>query len=302
MTRDASNGPTGRILLTGGSGFIGRGLSRALSGRWDVLTPAHRELDLTDFRAVESFLETNRVDAIVHGATKPGHRNAADPTGLLEANTRMYLNLTRRQDLCSRVILLGTGAVYDPARYEPKMPESHFGAWIPADEPSYSKYVVSRLAENDPRVTELRLFGVFGPGEDYAIRFISNAICKALAGLPITLRQDRLFDYLWVEDLAQVVEHFLVETGDYPAYNVTPDETVSLYDLACRVRDAIAPGLPIEIGMPGQGLEYSGDNSRLRAEMPGIRFTDIGDAIDALTSWYRNEWPRIDRAALERDL
>ena len=39
---------------------------------------------------------------------------------------------------------------------------------------------------------ELRPFGVYGPGEDYAIRFISNACCKALLGMPVTLRRDRL--------------------------------------------------------------------------------------------------------------
>ena len=53
---------------------------------------------------------------------------------------------------------------------------------------------------------ELRLFGVFGRHEDYAIRFISNAICKTLFDLPITLRQNRTFSYLYVDDLGPIVE------------------------------------------------------------------------------------------------
>ena len=292
---------SGRVLLTGGSGFIGRSLSAALGVSREVLTPSHTELDLTDTEAVETYLDEHRVDAIVHSATKPGHRNAADPTGLVEVNTRMYLNLVRREELCPRLILLSTGAAYDPRHYQPKLREEAFDSWVPVDDASYSKYVIAKLAEPDPRVTELRLFGVFGPGEDYAIRFISNALCKALAGLPITLRQDRMFDYLWIEDLAQVVEHFLKGAGGYPAYNVTPDHAVSLLRVAQLVRDTVNSGLQVRVAAEGLGAEYSGDNSRLRAEIPTLEFTSIENAVVQLRAWYEAHWDDVDTDALLAD-
>ena len=37
---------------------------------------------------------------------------------------------------------------------------------------------------------------------------------------------------------------------------------------------------------PGLGLEYSGDNSRLKAEIKDIRFTHITTAIKELYEWY----------------
>ena len=61
---------------------------------------------------------------------------------------------------------------------------------MPDDEHGFSRYVIAGLRPRDERVVELRPFGVFGPYEDYAIRFISNAICKTLFDLPVTLRQD----------------------------------------------------------------------------------------------------------------
>ncbi len=69
---------------------------------------------------------------------------------------------------------------------------------------------------------ELRLFGVFGPHEDYAIRFISNAICKALFGLPITLRQNRTFSYLFIDDLGPIVERFLTAPRRIPPTTSSP--------------------------------------------------------------------------------
>jgi dTDP-4-dehydrorhamnose reductase len=90
-----------RVLVTGASGFVGRALAESLSADFEVFAPTHAELELTDGEAVDSYLRSHSVDAIVHGAFKPGHRNAVDPTGLVEANTRMYLNLTRREERCT---------------------------------------------------------------------------------------------------------------------------------------------------------------------------------------------------------
>ncbi|HEX9093361.1 MAG TPA: NAD-dependent epimerase/dehydratase family protein, partial [Coriobacteriia bacterium] len=83
------------VMITGGSGFIGRNLVEALQDRYEVLAPRHSELELADDEAVRLYLRHNRPDVIVHGATKPAHRNAKDLSGIVEANTRMFFNLAR---------------------------------------------------------------------------------------------------------------------------------------------------------------------------------------------------------------
>lgn len=275
-----------RILVTGSSGFIGRNIVERLASEHQVLAPRHAELDLQDGDAVARYLDAAPVDAVVHSATKPGHRNAKDPAGLLEANTRMFANLTRRRDLCGRVVLLTSGLVYDQRFYSPRMREERFGEHVPADEGGYSKYLCARMAEGLPGAVELRPFGVFGPHEDWEIRFISNAICKCIFDLPITLRQDRLFDYVWVDDLSEVVRRAVL--GDLPAgaYNVTPDEAISLRVVAEKVRRASGKDVEIRVARPGVGVEYSGDNARLRQALPGFRFTKVDEAIGRLYRWY----------------
>lgn len=290
-----------RILVTGSSGFIGRNLVERLGPEHEVLAPRHAELDLQDGEAVARYLDDAQVDAVVHSATKPGHRNARDPSGLLEANTRMFANLTRRRDLCGRVVLLTSGLVYDQRYYSPKMREDRFGEHVPADEGGYSKYLCARMAESIPGAVELRPFGVFGPHEDWEIRFISNAICKCIFDLPITLRQDRLFDYVWVDDLSDVIRRAVV--GDLPAgaYNVTPDATVSLRVVAEKVRRTSGKGIEIRVAQPGMGVEYSGDNARLRRALTDFRFTNVDEAIGRLYRWYEARRGELKRELLLSD-
>jgi UDP-glucose 4-epimerase len=287
-----------RILVTGGSGFIGRHLVRALRGRHDVLAPTHAELELSDADAVVVWFARHPVDAVVHTAVRPGHRNAADLSRQLDINLRMYLNLLRCRHAWGRMIYLSSGAVYGAQRDIMRATEDEVGAVVPLDEHGFSRYVTAELAAAADGVVELRPFGVFGAGEDYAIRFISNAICKTLFDLPVTLRRDRRFSYLYVDDIVPVVEWFLEHGGAHKAYNVTPDASCRLRELAELVVRLSGKDLPIVVGQEGMGLEYTGDNSRLRAELPELRLTRLEEAVQRLYAWYADHRDVIDREVL----
>ena len=292
-----------RILLTGGSGFIGRNLVEYLRHNHEVLAPTRTELDLCDPDALDRWFSVNEVDVVVHGAVRPGHRNAPDPSRQLWSNLRMFFGLMRSAHRFQRLVFLSSGAVYDIARPLDRVAEEQLGVSVPADEHGLSKYTIAQYLEQVHRsgtadAVELRLFGVFGEHEDYAIRFVSNAICKSLFDLPITLRQNRTFSYLYVDDLGPIVERFLTGSHAQAAYNVVPDWTDDLVDLAERVRIRSGKDLPIVIGAPGSGLPYSAANERLRREFPDLRFTQTDSAVSALYDWYAANLARIDRSAL----
>lgn len=47
-----------KILLTGGSGFIGRNLRESfLASKYDISAPAHSELDLLDTQSTDEFFK-----------------------------------------------------------------------------------------------------------------------------------------------------------------------------------------------------------------------------------------------------
>jgi GDP-L-fucose synthase len=276
-----------KILLTGGSGFIGKNILESfLSKKYQIFAPKRAELDLLDDDSVAKFFKKNQFDVVIHSACKPGHRNAKDLSGIFYSNCRMFFNLQKYSDCFERFINIGSGAIYDMRHYQPKMKEEYFGKFIPADEHGFSKYVVEKYIEKHGGIVDLRVFGIFGKYEDYAIRFISNAICKTIFDLPITIKQNRKFDYIYVDDLMPVLEFFIEKDVVYKAYNVTPDFAVELLQIAQTVKEISQKDVEIKILQTGMGLEYSGDNSRLKKEMENFEFKEIKLSIEELYRWY----------------
>lgn len=289
------------VLVTGGSGFIGRNLVEQLGHKYELLAPTHQELDLLDAEAVRAYFLRHSIDVVVNAATHPGHRNAKDPTNLVYRNTRIFFNVARNRTRFRKMIHLGSGAVYDILHCPPKVKEEYFDAHVPADETGYAKYLCAKYIEQAEGICELRPFGVYGKYEDWEIRFISNAICKALNDLPITIRQNRKFDYVHVDDLIRVIDRFISAQPQHKFYNVTPDASIELESLAELVREISGKRLDIKIALPGIGGEYSGDNSRLRGEIPDIQFTPVRSAVESLYAWYGEHCDVIRAEALLYD-
>lgn len=289
------------ILITGGSGFIGRNLVEHLTKKHKVFAPIHKELELLDEKTVKDYFKGHKFDIVIHSAIRPGHRNAKDPSNQLYNNLRMFFNIIRNEKAFGKMIFLSSGAVYDASKILSKVKESDFDAYVPIDEYGFSKYIIAKHIERLADVIELRIFGIFGKYEDYAIRFISNAICKVLFDLPITIKQNRKFDYLFIDDLIPVIDYFIENKGSRKAYNVTPDKAVELLSLAEKVKKVSGKNLPIVVNNKTMGLEYSGDNSRLKNEMGTLKLTPIDLAIQKLYGWYLKNRSSISKETLLAD-
>ena len=126
-------------------------------------------------------------------------------------------------------------------------------------------------------------------------------ICKAVFDLPLTIKQNRRFDYVYIDDLVAVIDYFIENKGKYKSYNITPDESVELLAIAEKVLQVSGKQLPIRISEDGLGTEYSGDNARLKEEIPGLRLTPLGEAIEKLYRWYCDNRQLIDKNLLMTD-
>jgi len=291
-----------RVLLTGGRGFIGRHVLEQLSGSYDIAAPTSHELDLTRAEPLESYLRKNDFDIVVHAATWNATVNSTKDLSLvLEKNLAMFFNLARMHERYGKMIYYGSGAEYDREHYVPRMKEEYFDSYVPVDQYGFSKYIMAKHTENAANIVDLRVFGCFGPYEDWELRFISNALCKALYGLPITMKQNVYFDYLWVDDLVRITDWFMTHDNRHKHYNACTGHSVDLLSLAELIQKALGKTVPVKLAQHGLKPEYSGDNSRLLAELPDLQFTGLEEAIGRLARYYQDNLGRIDRKLLLAD-
>ena len=197
------------------------------------------------------------------------------------------------------MLYLGSGAEYDRRNNVPDISEEYFDSSIPKDAYGLSKYMMAKACLNSKNIYELCLFGVYGKYEEWERRFISNAICRALKGMDITLRKNIYFDYLWIDDLIELLIPF-IEKKDlcYKRYNVCRGEKKDLYSLAVMVRETLEIDCKIVVKESGWEREYTANNNRMRQEIGEIHFTEWKETIRSLSEYYKQHLAEIDAEKL----
>lgn len=277
------------VLITGAGGFVGKNLVEQLGSKYSILAPKRSELDLLDENQVRKYFEANNIDVVIHAAVVGGSRTEEHEENALGQNLRMFFNVVKQQKRFKRMIFLGSGAEYDKSRPLVKVREIEFGDSIPKDEYGFAKFLCSKYIEKTRKVVCLRIFGLFGKYEDYRFRFISNAICQNLRGKPITMNQNVVFDYVFVDDFVKVVDHFIGHIPRDRFYNIGSGHRIDLVTIAKTINQVSKRKSKIVIKHKGLNNEYSCDNSRLRREIPGLRFRSHNKAIAELYSWYAEQ-------------
>lgn len=291
-----------KILLTGGSGFVGRNVKEYLQVNtgYEVYAPSSRELDCIDEAAVKECLQKQHFDVVLHFAVYgDGVDKSRDGTKTVEYNLRMFLNFAHYSQLYGKMIYTGSGAEYDKRFPIVNVREDDIGLSIPTDSYGLMKYTIGRLIEQSENIYNLRLFGIFGPYEYWKTKFISNICCKAIKGLPLSIRQNCAFDYLWIDDFCRMLHDFLqLEKPKHHTYNAVSGQKVYLSELAEIVNEISGSTIPPFICKEGLANEYTASNERIMAELPGLRLTDIQQSTKMLYEYYRTHEDEIDLYSL----
>ena len=288
-----------KILILGRNGFIGKNLFEYFSNKYEIFAPSRMELDVLNGLAVENLFKTSSFEIVLNALD--GKLDTSTPNSeYIYSNQRlkMFLNLERCKDYYGKMLYFGTGAEY--ARELPiiNITEKDFDRKIPDDIYGFTMYTMNKLSMQSNNIFNFRLFGIFGKYEIYKTRFISNAICKALHDLPITIRQNCIFDYLHTDDLCKMVHHFIENDMLFKDYNATSGEKYALLELAKIVKSVINKNVPIIVAKEGLNNEYTSSNGRIVNEMNGFSIEPIKHQIERLTAFYAERLNEINRASL----
>jgi len=142
------------ILITGGTGMLGRNLKDVCAARgMSVLTPTRAEMNLASADSVRAWLGHHRPELIIHCAGHVGgiQANIADPCGFLLHNLDMGLNLVRvAQELrVPRLLNIGSSCMYPREAENPLREEALLTGRLEPTNEGYAlaKIVTAKLCE-----------------------------------------------------------------------------------------------------------------------------------------------------------
>lgn len=274
------------ILLTGAQGYIGSHIVGILKKKYHILTPTHKQLNLLDADATRRYFLRHKIAIVIHAALVGGSRREQYVKGMFLDNMTMFFNVVRNHDRFGRLIHIGSGSEYDKRYPIINIKEKDFDKRIPAGELGLYKYLCAKYIESVDFAVNLRVFGIYGPGEDYRLRFISNAICRSVQGKPITISRNVYFDYIYVKDFVKIIDYFLKHKSKYKSYNIGTGKKIDLLSLAKKI-NAIAPTpQPIRVSHKGLQNEYTCDTTRLYKEVKQSVNTPMDIALQEVYDWY----------------
>jgi UDP-glucose 4-epimerase len=247
------------VLVTGGAGFIGSNLVRALLERGDDVrvldnfsTGFRANLDGLDVDIVEGELRSyERVHNAVRGTEVVYHlgamgsvpRSVQDPLTSNAVNVEGTLNvlLAARDEGVRRVVFSSSTSVYGTSRTlptpesEPPEPISPYGVAKLAAERYCTAF--SRIYESFETVV-LRYFNVFGPRQSPSSQYAAVVplfISQITGGEPVTIHGDgeQTRDFTYVENVVDAT----IRGGEAPgangrAFNVASGAPASVNEIA----------------------------------------------------------------------
>jgi GDP-L-fucose synthase len=256
---------TARVLVTGGSGMVGRALIARLrrDGYGRILAPSSKELDLRDQAAVQRFFADNPIDFVFHLAGHIGGIGASVsyPVEFLYENLLIAMHVIHaaRVAKVEKLVFLGSSCVYPR---DCPQPMSEDDILTGAFEPTNEGYAIAKIAgmklceysnrqygTNFLNLMPCNLYGFgdhFEPAKSHVVSALIYKFHKAkqqrLPSVEVWGTGASRRELLFVEDLVDAMIHFMqhVEAKDVGTFvNIGLGQDIAIRDLAYAIKDIV---------------------------------------------------------------
>jgi UDP-glucose 4-epimerase len=311
---------SGRVLVTGGAGFIGSHLAAEYQrAGWEVTVvddlsrgnarniPAGVPLIKADVRSPEAraAVAQGRFDVLNLQAAQIDVRvSVQDPAFDAQTNLLGLINMLEgaAEGKVKRVVFASSGGVVygDPdvlptPETAPKMPISPYGV----SKLSGEHYLRALGQLRGFETVAMRYANVFGPRQDPKSEagVVSIFISRLLEGQPITIFGDgtQTRDYVFVQDVARAnvaasgAKLSVMVDHDSIAFNVATGQQVSVLELANAVGQVLGvkPKIELAPARAGELLRSSLDISKAKSTLGWAPTVSFSDGLRAVADWFK---------------
>jgi nucleoside-diphosphate-sugar epimerase len=281
-----------RVLVTGGSGFIGRRLVQSLKlDDASISAPGSDVLDVTaapfpDFP----------VDQVVHLAARTYVPDAwTDPADFYRVNTQGTINVL---DFCRRTgshLIFVSGYCYG---IPVSLPLSESAPVRPNNPYAFSKYAAEQACRFfheffQTHVTILRPFNIYGPGQSphFLIpRIVEQAVDSAVSEIVVEDDKPRR-DYVHVDDVVGAIRALLKNPRPGATFNVGAGESHSVAELAkliCSAANVEKPLVSRARPRSNEIPDVVADISAIRHAIGWSPSVSLQDGLRGIVAQYRD--------------
>lgn len=293
-----------KVLVTGGSGFLGTRLSIS---KPDWIYVSSRECDLTDQKAIKDLLNDLKPSAILHLAARVGgiKDNTENQADFYYLNTMINVNILNEAHNANinRVLSsLSTCAFPDKVSNYP-FTESDFFSGPPA-KTNFSYGMTKRMLhvasmsyqkQYNRNYSTFCPSNIYGPGDHFDnenSHFVASLVSKvanakdgdtiSFWGTGKPMRQQ-----LYVDDLCDIMPKLLNEHNTDCPLIVAPDENLTIKKMVDTLVEYSGKDLKVTFNgkLDGQ-YRKDGSNQKLRDILPDYEFTSFYSGIIKTYKWY----------------
>jgi nucleoside-diphosphate-sugar epimerase len=250
-----------KILITGGSGFIGKYMVNKLSKHHQVISPSSEQLNLLDRNSVKMFLTKEYFDAVIHAAVVGRENVHSMDRNILLKNISMFTNLYENHDHYAKFINLGSGAEFGLDNSIDNAHEDDIYFRFPFESYGLAKNIITRIIRTTPNFFNLRIFSCFDSSESDK-RLLKKFNQSLITNTDFVIK-DRWLDVISLEDVFIVIEAVLNNKVFDNDLNVVYQEKYKISEILeiyCKINNITNYEISIT---QVDSKNYTGNGSRL---------------------------------------